>query len=177
MNVLHISYSDSIGGGSARSAYRIHTSLRSQHVNSKMLVGYKKTSDDDVAFLTGSLKKELINRFVGEIGDKTGLQYFTYFLSFSMLFHPWYKQADIIQLYNIHGNYFNPFVLKFIDNKKPIVWRLSDMWPFTGHCTYSYKCDKWKTGCKSCDDIKLQWSIPYSTSRLLWSVKKYIYAI
>ena len=39
---------------------------------------------------------------------------------------------------------------------KPVVWTLHDCWAFTGHCAhFDYVgCDKWKTGCYNCPQIK-----------------------
>lgn len=71
---------------------------------------------------------------------------------------------DIIQLHNIHGYYLNvPMLFDYLKVcGKPIVWTLHDCWSFTGHCAYfDYTtsgnhgpCDKWKTGCKNCPNIK-----------------------
>lgn len=71
---------------------------------------------------------------------------------------------DIIQLHNIHGYYLNaPMLFNYLKRSgKPVVWTLHDCWPFTGHCAYfdytttgNHKpCDKWKTGCKNCPNIK-----------------------
>ena len=65
---------------------------------------------------------------------------------------------DIIHLHNIHGYYLNyPILFDYL--KKwggPVVWTLHDCWPFTGHCShYTFaKCDKWKTGCNNCPQLK-----------------------
>lgn len=61
---------------------------------------------------------------------------------------------DIIHIHNIHGSYVNhPMLFSFLRNANiPIVWTLHDCWSITGQCAYfdMLKCDKWKTGCRSC---------------------------
>ncbi|MHC1775892.1 MAG: glycosyltransferase [Lentimicrobium sp.] len=65
---------------------------------------------------------------------------------------------DVIHLHNLHGYYLNVEVLfnNLKTTTKPIVWTLHDCWPFTGHCShYDYVgCDRWKTKCFSCPNIK-----------------------
>ena len=173
LSVLHISTADNIGG-SGRSAYKLHKGLRGMGVQSKMLVHTRITSDPDVDFIHKRWLK-LIDLVVSEITDGLGLQYLYLPSSSSLLQHPWFKQAQIIQLYNTHGNYFSHAVLPAMSQKKKIVWRLSDMWPMTGHCAYSATCDKWKTGCRNCADLKTYPSIRWNSAALLWKQKMNIY--
>lgn len=84
---------------------------------------------------------------------------------------------DIIQLHNIHGYYLNvPMLFDYLKEcGKPVVWTLHDCWSFTGHCAYfDYttsgdhgSCDRWKTGCKNCPNIK-----EYPASMLIDRSKK-----
>lgn len=65
---------------------------------------------------------------------------------------------DIIHLHNLHGYYLNIEILfnYLREAKKPVVWTLHDCWAFTGHCVhFEYVgCNKWKTGCLECPQIK-----------------------
>jgi glycosyltransferase involved in cell wall biosynthesis len=58
----------------------------------------------------------------------------------------------------------------------PIVWRLSDMWPMTGHCVYAGACERWRRGCGACPDLRRYPSIPFDTTALLWRIKRGVYA-
>lgn len=65
---------------------------------------------------------------------------------------------DIIQIHNIHGYFLNYRILfSYLSRcRKPVVWTTHDCWLYTGHC-YHYDaagCDKWKTGCGRCPQIK-----------------------
>src|SRR3989338_4752320 len=60
-------------------------------------------------------------------------------------------------------------------HNRRVFWRLSDMWPFTGHCAYSYECERWKTGCGSCPRLEEYPAIHWDTTRFLWWLKKRTY--
>lgn len=93
-----------------------------------------------------------------------------------------FARADVVNLHQLHGNWFDFKVLPSWAERKPLVWTLHDMWPFTGHCAYSYDCDRWRTGCydsplydrerKPYDDIP---QLPLDTSRLQWRAKRATY--
>lgn len=65
---------------------------------------------------------------------------------------------DIIHLHNIHGYYINIEILfEYLKKSgKKIVWTLHDCWSFTGQCShFEYiQCEKWKTECHNCPQIK-----------------------
>ena len=52
MKILHVNFSDSIGGAS-RAAYRIHRALRTVGVDSRMCVAVAKTNDPTVQNIGG----------------------------------------------------------------------------------------------------------------------------
>lgn len=143
-------------------------------IQSRMLVQTRITSDPDVDFIHKRWLK-LADRMISVITDGLGLQYLYLPSSNRLLSHPWFNEAQIIQLYNTHGNYFSHAVLPAMSQKKKIVWRLSDMWPVTGHCAYPASCDKWKTGCRQCPDLNAYPSVRWNTTALLWKKKMDIY--
>lgn len=170
LSVLHISTTDN-QGGSGRSAYRIHTGLKSTGVRSRMLVGQKTTNDPDVDLISrGALK--FADRICGGLLNRMSMQSLFYPSSFAVTGHPWFKEADIVQIYNTHGNYFSHTALPLLSRYKPIVWRLSDMWPVTGHCGYSYDCEKWKKICGECPYIEEYPPLIRDRTAFLWKIKK-----
>jgi glycosyltransferase involved in cell wall biosynthesis len=64
------------------------------------------------------------------------------------------NNADVIILYWVNDGFLS---LKNIEDilklGKPIIWRLSDMWPFTGGCHYSFNCKQFMSNCKSCPQL------------------------
>jgi len=175
LNVLHISTSDNLGG-SGRSAYRIHTGLKRLGVRSRMIVGTKATNDGDVELIARGPSLQKLDAWSNRITGRLSYQYLFYPSSWALLRRAWLRQADVVQLYNTHGGYFSHTVLPLISRRRPIVWRLSDMWPMTGHCAYSFDCEGWKTGCGSCPILSDQPELYRDTTALLWRIKNWLYA-
>ncbi len=173
LSVLHLSASDNFGG-SGRSANRVHVGLKRLGVRSRMLVGWKVTKDPQVRLIDG--RGWLLNRAIGRTVDRLGLQSLFYPSSMALPLHPWFRQADVVQLYNLHGGFFSPTALPWLSRFRPVVWRLSDMWPLTGHCAYSFACERWKTGCGACPILSDYPSLPWDTTALLWRTKRWVYA-
>jgi len=175
LTIIHVSAADNVGG-SGRSAYRIHSGLRAQGHRSRMLVNYRSTTDPDVGYLWRSLSWRVGDYLVRRATEALSLQYLFYPSSFALARHPWFREADIVQLYNTHGGYFSHSALAVLSRRKPIVWRLSDMWPMTGHCAYSYDCDRWKTGCGACPILDDEPALRTNRTALLWKMKRAVYA-
>ena len=173
--VTHFSTADVIGG-SARSAHRIHTGLRARGVTSRMLVGIRAGTDPDV----DTVHVGRLGRWADRIADKlwrfTGFQYRYYPSGHRVRRHPWVRRTDVIQLFNTHGGYFSPRLLADLGRRAPIVWRLSDLWPMTGHCAYPGPCDRWRDGCGQCPDLASYPSLPRDTTASLFRQKAGIYA-
>ncbi len=65
---------------------------------------------------------------------------------------------DIVHFHNLHSNYVNLNMLcdYLAKSKIPVVITMHDCWFFTGKCTHysAVKCDKWKTTCGDCPQLK-----------------------
>lgn len=135
MRVLHLAHSDNLGGA-CKAAYRIHCGLRNEGVDSKVLSLHKTTSDPDV-LTPDSWVWKIWARIADRI-DQLPLR----------LSHPesrplspaWVGlpvsglvtdiNPDIVQLHWICGGFLRPEEIAKIN--KPMVWRLPDMWAFSG---------------------------------------------
>ncbi len=140
-----------------------------------MLVGYKLTDDPDVAAFRG-LPWRLIDRPFRELTEATALQYLFLPSSLAFLGHPWLRWADVVQIYNMHGGYFSYPVVAPLSRWKTVVWRLSDMWGLTGHCGYSYECERWRTGCGSCPHLTEYPGLRRDRTAANWRIKRWLYA-
>lgn len=174
LSVLHVSQTDA-GGGSAASAYRIHESLRGLGCRSRMLVGERRTTDPEVRSLKRNRAWRLADRALGELADRASLQYALYPSSFGLAADPWFRAADVVQLYNLHGSYFSPTALPLLTRRRPTAWRLSDMWAFTGHTAYAYDCERWRTGCGACPYLAEYPALRRDTTARLWRLKQAAY--
>lgn len=174
LSITHLSTADT-DGGSARSAYRIHEGLRRRGHVSRMLVGYKHSGDVDVATVSGSRWLQRADEIANRVTQAAGAQYLLVPSAPRTLRHPWLAKPDVIQLYNIHLGYFSYLSLPALSRRAPIVWRLSDQWPITGHCAYSGACERWRAGCGSCPDLATFPGIGIDTTALAWRLKRRIY--
>ena len=89
-------------------------------------------------------------------------------------------QPDIIRLGQIHGHYLNvPILFDYLaESGIPVIWTLHDCWAMTGHCAHftSIKCEKWKTGCFKCPQLKAYpKSLIFDRSKESWRDKKFFF--
>jgi len=124
-----------------------------------MLVADKRTADPTVSCLKrGGLSRARLCEWL-EARNGHGLAANAHMLfspascaQFDAAAHPDVRAADIVSLYWINGGFVSPEVLSRID--KPLVWRLSDIWPFTGGCHYPGACNRFETQCGSCPQLR-----------------------
>ena len=174
MNIVHISTSDSIGG-SAQSAQRIHSGLQKYGYNSSMVVRDKNTDSPSVFPVATNAFLRKSDYYADKILSTLGLQYLLVPSNFFLFRKPVIRNADIFQLYNLHGGYFSINNLIKLSLIGKIVWRLSDLWPVTGHCAYPADCDKYSFGCYQCPSLSSYPAIKIDTTHILWMHKKSIY--
>lgn len=174
MNIVHISTSDSIGG-SAQSAQRIHSGLQKYGYNSSMIVRDKISNSPSVFPVATNAFLRRSDYYADKILSTLGLQYLVVPSNLFLFGKSVIQNADIFQLYNIHGGYFSINNLLKLSSIGKIVWRLSDLWPITGHCAYPPNCDKYSFGCHQCPSLSAYPAIKIDTAHILWKHKKSIY--
>jgi glycosyltransferase involved in cell wall biosynthesis len=74
---------------------------------------------------------------------------------------------SIINLHWINSNFVNINTLSKL--RKPLVWTLHDMWPFTGGCHYSGECNAYQVQCINCP--KLRSRVNHDLSFRVWKRK------
>lgn len=174
LNVLHISESDVLGGA-ARTAYNVHTWLNASGHLSRMLVGRKASNDAGVRRIKRGNAWRAADRLSGEVLDRLALQYVFYPSSFAVALDPWFREAQVVQLHNLHGSYFGFSALPTLSRRRPTVWLLQDQWSFTGHVAYSLDCERWLEGCGSCPYLSEYPRLRRDTTSLLWRLKRRVY--
>lgn len=187
MKVLHINEQDNIGGA-ARAMYRLHLSLLERGIDSNLLVKRRAINGSDRTFTFAELEPSpwinwVLRKLEGRIEHLGGINRFSYYRQTSQILH-WsiFRDTDIVELRNLHGGYFNLHLLERIGHLKPIIWRMPDMWALTGHCAYSYDCERWRTGCFDCPLLKpdaRKKMVPAPTvwdmTRRVWQLKRRLY--
>lgn len=191
---LFISKSDLYGGASL-AGYRLHKTLCSNGYLSKMVVLNKLSKDRTVlelkpiimSFFENSINnkfKYIFNYRIGIVLRKvyklfydllkiTGREVFFYPTTYKILKKIDYE-PDFICLYNISEGFFDIRILKDWHKKYNIIYHLSDLWIFTGHCGVPIDCDKLLTECFSCPSLKIPPTINFDRSRKNFEFKRKI---
>lgn len=178
MKILHIVGGD-LKGGAARGAYWLHLGLKNLGIDSKILTNSETTIDDDSIvtisrsnyFLIISRIRTIINGLLVRIYPRRKKMIFsTGFFGIDITKTNEYNEADIIQLHWINENFINIKSLSKI--KKPLIWTLRDMWPFTGGCHIAevIQCTNYMQGCGNCKQLGSNKS--NDLSKLIYKRKK-----
>jgi glycosyltransferase involved in cell wall biosynthesis len=182
MKVLHLSTNDE-AGGAARAAYRLHQGLRAIGVDSALLCASRSGDDPTVRAIgkpagrLGRLRRwarqKQIERDFGRYrGSRpAGLEPFSddrsrYGAELPRLL----PQADIVTLHWVarlidYGAFFGG-----VARRTPVVWRLSDMNPFTGGCHYDEGCGRFVAACGACPQLGSR--DPDDLSQQVWRRKR-----
>jgi glycosyltransferase involved in cell wall biosynthesis len=158
LSVVHLAQSDTEGGAN-KAAYRIHKSLQDIGLRSTFHVGRKHGQDpsvvpahlpgvggfasDVVAYLNAATLKRYPQRGTAAFSPAC--------LSYGRLDRKLLASADVICAHWIAGAFLNFRQLGAVS--RPIVWRLSDIWPFSGGCHYPGDCSRFELACGSCPQL------------------------
>lgn len=101
---------------------------------------------------------------------------FAYFETIKMLKSISKFQPNIIHFHNLHDSYINlPVLFHYIKNHNiHVIWTLHDCWAFTGKCPHftMVKCNKWKTGCYNCPQIRAYPMSFVDRTKSMWKLKR-----
>jgi glycosyltransferase involved in cell wall biosynthesis len=86
------------------------------------------------------------------------------------------ERPTILHLHNLHGGYFDLRALPALSDLTPVVLTLHDQWAFTGHCAYSFECERWKSGCGKCPDLTIYPGIPKDRTAENFTLKQQIFS-
>lgn len=67
---------------------------------------------------------------------------------------PEFTGADIVNLHNMHGAYWNFWTIPRLSKRVPVVLTLHDTWFLTGDCAYTYDCERWLNSCGRCPQAR-----------------------
>lgn len=173
MKVAIISQTDA-GGGAGLAAGRLHSGLRRTGFESQMLVSALSSQSDCFTnkLPSGNRTVRIGRRILREVLPKLGLRNLDALESFGWARHPEFASCDIVNYHNLHGDFFSYAALPRLTAAKPAVLTLHDMWAFTGHCIYSFECNRWKDGCGACLYLNTYPEIPRDATRIEWKLKK-----
>ena len=173
MNILHLNTLD-IKGGAARAAYRLHKGLLNIGISSCMMVQTRKSFDNEIIGPQTSFGKQLaslrptLDSLAVHLYKKRSNATFSPALLPENLRTKTKKvNPDIIHLHWLNGGFMRIETLKHF--RKPLVWTLHDMWPFTGGCHYDEECGRYILSCGRCP--MLGSTKEHDLSRLIYNRK------
>ncbi len=158
MKISILSTSD-IHGGAARASKRLVDALNANTSNEiTYLVKEKETSSNTIIELKEKNKsykniETLVQKYYIN-KNRTSMSNTLFSFSFNDTNIDILNTYDIINLHWVERFITINNLKELINLKKPIVWTLHDMKPFTGGCHYSNDCEEFKTECLNCPQLK-----------------------
>lgn len=176
MKILHINSVFSQGGAALLMQILAKNLEQNQNIEQFFIVKESSEAKADNVFQTRTLPAFFGYRKLIRIISEQGFLYqFLPLEAHFILKKVCEISPDIIHLHNIHGGYFQTNLLPKLSKIAPVVWTFHDMFPITGHCAYSFECEKWKTGCGNCERLDIYPSIKKDHTKFLWNYKNSIY--
>ena len=157
MKVLFLNYSDR-SGGAAIAAFRLFTALPGCGVEPWMLVDNKVTAHPRVAALPHRIQilkmaqRDVIRRWLTWRYPQRIPGVFS--------LSPWPDGTrrviaalapDILHLHWTGFAFLNLNILQRL--RRPVIWTMHDMMPFTGGCHYDSNCGRYTQGCGQCPEL------------------------
>ncbi|MBQ3367615.1 glycosyltransferase [bacterium] len=176
MKILHINTSYDKGGAALLMRALAKNIVQNQDVEQLFIVkGSTKEKTRDI-FQAKDVSNVLGYQKLSRIASEYGFLYQFLPLETHFILKKMHETApDLIHIHNIHGGYFQTNLLPKLSKIAPIVWTFHDMFPITGHCAYSFECEKWKTGCGNCERLDIYPSIKKDRTKFLWNYKNNIF--
>jgi len=168
---------DDSRGGAAIATYRLHSGLRSIGADPHLLVMNKYTDDPTVI---GPEPQTILHRIMARFYSRQDQRISIHFLARGKnLFSPARCpdnltkrvaafKPDVVHLFWMNSGFMKIESLRQF--KKPIVWTLHDMWPFTGGCHYDDECGKFRQSCGKCPILSS--GSDRDLSRHIWERKR-----
>jgi glycosyltransferase involved in cell wall biosynthesis len=183
MKVTLINRDDS-GGGAAMACLRLFKALKAAEVDVKMLVQDKTSIEEGVqSTIHHKIDKiradfnflyERLSFILKERDKSVRFAFSTANTGTDITSEQPVKNADILHLHWVNGGFLS---LEDLDQlfqlKKPVIWTLHDMWPFTGGCHYSGTSEKFLNQCGNCHFLNNP--SPHDISNKGWIKKNDIY--
>ncbi len=147
-------------GGAERTSYDHHLQLRDRGLKPSLIVGGKFGEESDVYKIHF---QEFDWKWALKWRDKWGFTEAFYAAPVLGCFKwDYLRQANIVHIHNMHGQYWSSAALLPLGMQHPVVLTLHDEYTLSGDCCYTYDCDRWKKSCGRCPQIGLERSARYA---------------
>ncbi|MDP2529743.1 MAG: glycosyltransferase [Candidatus Palauibacterales bacterium] len=202
LKILHVNTHDT-RGGAAQAAWRLHRAYAARGITSWMAVKRKGSDDPGVFEIPNEQNRpwpaRVLRAIAGRMGTSSPLARATartlrrvaeparfrdirrgvedfHFPGSWKLFDLLPESPDLVHCHNLHGGYFDLRALSMIAERAPVVLFLHDAWLLSGHCAYSFGCERWKTGCGECPDLTIHPAVQADATDYNWRRKRDIFS-
>ena len=172
-NILHINTAYG-KGGAAKICGLLNNGLDAYGLSSNALVDTDYLANKNNVYEIKQTNPDL-HKTLHKASRNLGWLDFFNPASFDIPDYKLFKDADVVHLHNIHGAYFSLFLLPQLSSLKPTVWTLHDEQAFTGHCSFTFDCEKWIDGCGDCSNLDYYPKLKTDTTEFLVRTKQQIY--
>ena len=148
--------------------------LEALGVSSKHFVWEQDRQEEGVVSLHGKLLRK-VNRLTRGVEKVLSLQSQLFSNGMHMRRMEAFREADLVHYHIIHSGFLSMQSLPAMTAEKPSLWTLHDPWAMTGHCIHPFSCQRWKTGCGQCPDLKTDFAIQRDTTALNFRLKRMAY--
>lgn len=178
LKVAHLCFADARGGG-AIGARRLHQAMRANGVDSTLFVVEKYSEDDSVIRLSNGHRRR---KYAADLGQRlTRLQHSANPIIRTLNVIPVGTarvlndfDADIVQMHWIGANTIS--IGEIVNINKPVVWKLPDMWGFSGAEHYLLPGDKprYETGYTRSN--RQSHESGFDLDKMIWRYKRWRWA-
>jgi len=171
LNILQITRRDL--AGRRFNGYDLNRALAGLGHCGSMLVMEKASSDPGVHGYPDALRWVDLGLHAAE--RMTGLQGLLSPVGLSIPWRRCFQQADVVHWHLVHPQFIALPLMPTLARLRPTVWSIHDPWPTTGHCIHPLDCERWKTGCGRCPDLKRNYEVWLDTTAMSWRIKRSVY--
>ncbi len=165
------------GDGGSIAVQRLDIGLRRLGIDSRVLVTKNPNPLPNVTtFRRGRTRFErLADRACRRLLPALGLDELLDASSFRIVDDCRVLAPDVLTVHGPTYGWLSPLALPALSQRFPSVLVLHDMWSFTGHCSHSFDCSRWRTGCGRCPKLDAEPRVRRDATALAWRLKEWIY--
>ncbi len=169
LQLISVINTNDISGGASRIAYDLASEIRKNR-GLIFYVKHKKSNEDWIKII-GNIESNLYRFLLKKIAKNKGWIEFSGFDAQTLINDTFYLKSSIVHLHNLHDEFFSPFLFNTLFKSKKILWTIHDESIYTGHCSCTLGCQKWKKGCGGCPSLDTYPSVNYDNTKLVFEHK------
>ncbi len=155
MKIIHIQNGM---GPAGNAAYRLHTAMRNNGIESSVLTLNPCSNSSYVEALAQgkfSVLRKIINSIWSRLALNGKIKDSYYFrclpiIGRKVFNHRLVREANVIYVHWVAGVLSTKDLEGLAITGKPVIFFMHDMWDFTGGCHHSFDCKQYISGCKNC---------------------------